>query len=108
VLELEPLPGESPAERAVEILPRSDLIVGTGMARVNRRPEGVLALCSPGSEVALVRPSVQLGEVPFGCDVSLGCGASVEPPAPVMAGIRQGANFHQLHRLGTRLVTMER
>jgi len=108
VLELEPLPGESPAERASEILPRSDLIVITGMALVNGSLEGLLAMCPPGSEVALVGPSVPLSEVLFAHGVSLLCGAFVEKPARVMAGIRQGANFHQLHHLGTRLVTMER
>lgn len=108
VLELDPLPGESPAEQAADILPQSDLIVITGMALVNRTLEGLLAMCSRGSEVALVGPSVPLCEVLFAYGVHLLCGAFVEEPAQVMAGIRQGADFHQLHRLGTRLVTMER
>jgi uncharacterized protein len=108
VLELDPLPGERPAEQAGAILPQSDLIVITGMALVNRTLESLLALCPPGSEVALVGPSVPLSEVLFGYGVRLLCGAFVEAPAPVMAGIRQGANFHQIHHLGTRLVTMER
>ena len=106
VLELDPLPGESSAERASEILPRSDLIVITGMALVNGSLEGLLAMCPAGSEVALVGPSVPLSDVLFAHGVSLLCGAFVEQPARVMAGIRQGANFHQLHQLGTRLVTM--
>jgi len=97
VLEPEPLPGESPAEWADEILPRSDLIVGTGMAPVNRRPEGLLALCSPGSEVALLGPSVPLGEVLFENGINLLCGCCVEQPQRVMAGIGRGANFHQIH-----------
>lgn len=82
---------------AADILPRSDLIVGTGMAPVNRTLEGMLALCSPGSEVALVGPSVPLGEGPFDYGISLLCGGCVEQPQRVMAGIRQGANFHQIH-----------
>jgi len=97
VLELDPLPGESPAERAAYILPRSDLIVVTGMALVNRTPKGLLALCPPGSDVALDGPSVPLSEVLFGYGVSLRCDASVEAPAPVTAGIRQAANFVQIH-----------
>jgi len=107
VLELEPLPGESPAERAADILPRLDLIVGTGMALVNRTPEGRLALYSPGSEAALVGPSLPLGEVLVDYGISLLCGCTVEQPQRVMAGIRQGAHFHHSHPEGTRLVTME-
>jgi hypothetical protein len=108
VLELDPLPGERPADRAADLLPRSDLIVITGMALVNRTLEGLLALCPPESDVALVGPSVPMSELLFDYGVRLLCGAYVEAPKRVMAGIRQGANFHQLHRLGTRLVTMER
>jgi uncharacterized protein (DUF4213/DUF364 family) len=107
VLELEPLPGESPAERAADILPRSDLIVGIGMALVNRTPEGRLALCSPGNEAAVVGPSVPRGEVLVAYGISLLCGCCVEQPQRVMAGIRQGAHFHHSHPDGTRLVTME-
>ena len=108
VLELDPLPGESRAEQAADILPQADLIVITGMALVNRTLEGLLALCPRGSEVALVGPSVPMSDVFYDYGVDLLCGAFVEQPARVMAGIRQGADFHQLHRLGTRLVTMER
>jgi hypothetical protein len=108
VLELDPQPGELPAERAAEVLPLAELIVITGMALVNRTLEDLLPLCPPQSDVALVGPSVPMSDVFFDYGVDLLCGAFVEQPARVMAGIRRGADFHQLHRLGVRLVTMER
>ena len=108
ILELDPQPGELPAERAAEVLPLAELIVITGMALVNRTLEDLLPLCPPQSDVALVGPSVPMSDVFFDYGVDLVCGAFVEQPARVMAGIRRGADFHQLHRLGVRLVTMER
>jgi uncharacterized protein (DUF4213/DUF364 family) len=107
VLELGPLPGESPAEQAADSLPESDLIVITGMALVNLTLERPLALCRHGSEEVLVGPSVPMRDVFFDYGVDLLCGALVEQPARVMTGIRQGADSHQLHRLGTCLVVME-
>ncbi|MCJ7513377.1 MAG: DUF364 domain-containing protein [Anaerolineales bacterium] len=103
VLELEPLQGERPGDQAAEVLAASDLIVITGMALVNRTLDGLLPLCPPDGQVALVGPSVPLSEVLFGHGVSLLRGAFVEKPAQVMAGIRQGADFHPVRRLGVRV-----
>ena len=66
VLELDPRQGASPAQPACDILPQSDLIVITGMALVNRRLEGLPAMCLPRSQVALVGRSAPLSEVLFG------------------------------------------
>ena len=73
----------------------------------NRTLEGLLALCPPRSDVALVGRSVPMSDVFLDYGADLLFGAFVEQPARVMAGIRQGADFRQLHRLGTRLVTVE-
>jgi uncharacterized protein (DUF4213/DUF364 family) len=108
VLEQDPHEGELPAEHARGVLPSSDWIVITGMALVNHTLEALLALCPSGSHVALVGPSVPLSDVLFDHGLDLLCGAYVEQIPPVMAGIRRGADFHQVHRLGARLVTLER
>lgn len=108
VLELEPFRGERPADQAAEVLAASDLIVITGVALVNRRPDGLLPLRPPDSQVALAGPSVPLSEVLFGHGVSLLREAYVEKPAQVMARIRQGADFHPIRRLGARVGTFER
>ena len=64
-------------------------------------------MCFPRSQGALVGPGAPLSEVLFGYGIRLLCGGCVEQPERVMAGIRHEADFHQFHRLGTRLVMME-
>ena len=108
VIELDPRQGESAAQHACDILPQSDLIVINGMALVNRTREGLLAMCPPRSQVALVGPSARLSEVLFGYGIGPLCGGYVERPQRVMAGIRLEANLRQVHHRGTRRVTLER
>ncbi len=109
VLELNPKPGDLPAERAPEILPQADVVAITATTLINHTLEGLLALCRPESRVMLLGPSTPLSPVLFEHGVDLLCGTVVLNPEAVMRGIGQGASSHQLHEAGyTRQVTLEK
>lgn len=108
VLELDPGADELPAEAAPDILPHADVVAITSMTLINRSLEALLALCNPRATVLLLGPSTPLSPIVFGHGIDLLSGAVVTDIDPVLAAIRQGANFRQVHRAGVRLVTMRR
>lgn len=107
VLEKDPQPGDLPAERAPEILPQAGVVAITGMTLVNHSLPEILAHCRPQASVLVLGPTTPLSMRLAEFGITHVGGAVVENIEPVVRGVRQGATFRQLHRLGTRLVTME-
>jgi uncharacterized protein (DUF4213/DUF364 family) len=108
VLELQPKDDELPAEAAPDILPQADLVAITSMTLVNHSLEKLLNLCNPQATVLLLGPSTPLSPILFGHGINVLSGSVVTDIDPVLAAIKQGANFRQVHRAGVRLVTMSR
>jgi len=108
VLELNPRPGDLPASSASEIIPKAEVVALTGNTLLNHTFAGLLELCAPGALIILLGPSVPLSPVLFDHGVDILSGSVVTSVEPVLAAVRQGANFRQVHRAGVRLVTIQR
>jgi uncharacterized protein len=106
VIEQVPANDELPASAAPEIVPQADVVAITSMTLVNHTLDGLLALCSPKAIILLLGPSTPLSTVLFDHGIHLLAGSIVTAIDPVLAAVRQGANFRQLHQAGVRLVTM--
>lgn len=108
VLELQPKGNELPAEAAPDILPQADVIAITSMTLINHSLENLLRLCRPEATVLLLGPSTPLSPRLFEHGIDLLSGSVVTDIDRVLAAIKQGANFRQVHQAGVRLVTMSR
>lgn len=108
VLELDPGEDELPAKAAPDVLPQVDVVAITSMTLVNHSLENLLKLCSPQATVLLLGPSTPLSPILFEHGVHVLSGSVVTDIDRVLAAIKQGANFRQVHRAGVRLVTMGR
>jgi len=108
VLEINPQPGDLPVSMAVDVLPTVQVVAITGMTLLNYTLDGLLRLCSPDALVILLGPSVPLDPLLFDKGVDVLCGSIVTSIDGVLAAVRQGANFRQVHRAGVRLVTVAR
>jgi uncharacterized protein (DUF4213/DUF364 family) len=107
VLEMQPGPGDLPAEAAPEVIPQADVVAITSTSLINRTFEGLLALCRPEATVMLLGPSTPLSPLMFE-HVDLLSGSLVDDVDSVLRLVSQGATFRQIHRGGVRLVTMAR
>ena len=108
VLELNPQPGDLPAEMAAEIIPKAQVVAISGSTIINHTLSDLLALCQPDSLVIILGPSTLLSPVLFDYGVDFLCGAVVEEIDPVLKTIQQGGDFRQVHRTGVKLVTIRR
>jgi uncharacterized protein len=108
VIEQEPAADEMPASAAAEIVPQAEVVAITGMTLVNHTLDGLLKLCSSGATILLLGPSTPLSPLLFDYGIDLLSGSIVTAIDSVLAAVRQGANFRQIHRAGVRLVTMRR
>jgi uncharacterized protein (DUF4213/DUF364 family) len=108
VLELQPGADELPAEAAPDILPHVDVVAITSMTLVNHSLENLLKLCGPQATVLLLGPSTPLSPILFEHGIDVLSGSVVTDIDRVLAAIKQGANFRQVHRAGVRLVTLSR
>ena len=106
ILEQHPAPGDLPAEAAPRVLPTVDVIAITGMTISNHTLERLLALRNPQAKVILLGPSTPLSPLFFEHGVDVVSGAVVRDIEPVLRLVSQGANFHQLHQAGVRLVNI--
>ena len=106
VLELNPQPGDLPVSMAADVLPTAKVVAITGMTLLNHTLDDLLKLCAPDTLVILLGPSVPLDPLLFGMGVDILCGSIVTSIDPVLAAVRQGATFRQVHRAGVRLVTV--
>ena len=106
VIEQQPTADEFPAEAAVDLIPKAEVVAITGTALINHTLEGLLALCDPKAVVMVLGPSTPLSPVLFEHGVSLLSGAQVVDEAAALGTLCQGANFQQM--AGVRLVTLAR
>ncbi|KAF0108111.1 MAG: hypothetical protein FD146_1125 [Anaerolineaceae bacterium] len=106
VLEQNPREGDLPAGSAPEIIPQADVLAITAMTLLNRTFDGLMSLRRPDTLTLLIGPTTPLSPVLFDFGVNIISGAVVDDIDATLRGVAQGANFHQLHRLGVRLVSM--
>ena len=100
VLELNPRPGDVPAERAAEILPQADVVALTGTSLINHTFDDLMDLCRSDAFVLLLGPSAPLTPVLFEAGVDAISGTVVTDPARVLRAVGQGATFRQIKRVG--------
>jgi len=109
VLELEPLPGDLPAERAADVLPQADVVALTGTSLINGTFDGLMNLCRDDAYVVILGPSAPLSPTLLEAGVDAVCGTLVTDPVRVVQSVSQGAHFRQIKRAGgVRLLTMEK
>jgi uncharacterized protein (DUF4213/DUF364 family) len=96
VLELRPLPGDEPADRAAELIPRADVVALSGTTLVNHTFETLIGLCRPDAFVVLVGASAPLSPVLFGYGVDAICGTRVVAVNDAIRAVSQGATFRQI------------
>jgi len=108
VLEQRPAGRDLPAEAAVKVIPRAEVVAITGTTLLNQTFEGLITLCRPESLVLVLGPSTPLSPILFEYGVDLLSGSVVEDVGAILRAVSQGANFRQVHRHGVRLVTMSK
>jgi uncharacterized protein (DUF4213/DUF364 family) len=108
VLELNPQPGDLPVSATGDVLKEAKVVAITGMTLLNHTLDELLRLCAPDALVILMGPSVPLDPILFENGVDILCGSIVTSIDGVLAAVRQGATFRQVHRAGVRLVTVTR
>jgi uncharacterized protein (DUF4213/DUF364 family) len=96
VIENNPKPGDLPAERAADLIPRADVVGITGTAVTNHTLESLLALCKPNSYVVILGDSAPLSELFFECGVDAVAGTRVFDPDLALKCVSQGANYRQI------------
>lgn len=106
VIEMQPQPGDYPAEAAADLIPRADVVAITASALVNHTLDGLLALCNPASSVMILGPSTPLSPALFRHGAHMLSGTQVVDEAAVLRTVSQGASFRQVE--GVRLVTLVR
>ena len=105
VIEQRPRPGDLEADRAVDILPRCQVVGITSTTFINHTLESLLALCQ-GAFVMLLGPSTPLTPLLFDYGIAAISGSLVVDEAQVVRHVTQGATFQQLHHAGIRLLTL--
>ena len=106
-LELEPRPGDLPADAAPEILPQADVVAITATTLINQTFDGLMRLVRPGALVMLLGPSAPLSPILFQFGVQIICGTVAVDPQAALDGVRQEIPLRQLHREGiVRHVTL--
>jgi uncharacterized protein (DUF4213/DUF364 family) len=106
VLELDPRPGDLPADRAAEVLPQADVIALTGTSLINHTFDGLIGLCRPDAFVVLLGGSAPLTPVLFDRGIDVIAGTRVIDVPIVLQAVSQAATFRQIP--GKRLLTMAR
>jgi uncharacterized protein (DUF4213/DUF364 family) len=109
VVELNPRPGDVPAERSAEVLSQADIVALTGTSLINHTFDKVMEACRPEAFVLLLGPSAPLTPVLFEAGVGAISGTRVIHIEKVLPLVEQGATFRQIKRSGgVRLLTMVR
>lgn len=107
VLELDPRPGDLPADQASEVLPQADVVALTGTSLINHTFDGLMASCQADAFVVALGASAPLSPVLFEAGVDAISGTRVTQVEPVLRLVGQGATFRQIKRTGAlRLLTM--
>ena len=106
VIELDPKPGDLPAEQAEAVLPEAEVVAITGSAFINHTIERLLGLCRQGSLVLVLGPTTPLSPVLFDYGADMISGTRVVDAELALRCLSEGATFRQMK--GVRLLTMER
>ena len=95
VLELDPQPGDFPAQEAPRILPDADVVAITATTLINHTFDGIRNLCRPDARVMLLGPSTPLSPVLFDHGVDVLAGTLVEDPIRITDMAGQGGTSRQ-------------
>jgi uncharacterized protein (DUF4213/DUF364 family) len=106
VLELDPRPGDLPAERAAQVLPQADVVALTGTSLINHTFDELVSLCRPDAYIIVLGGSTPLAPVLFDWGVDALSGTRVIDVGAVLDAVSQGASFRQIP--GKQLLTMTR
>lgn len=104
VLELRPRPGDTPAEKAAEVLPKADAVAVTSTSIINGTLGGILSLIRPGAFVMLLGPSTPYAPSLFDFGVDALAGSVIDDPELALSGVRAGLAFRDL--AGVRPLTV--
>ena len=96
VLELNPRPGDLPADRAQDVVPWADIVAITGVTLINHTFDELVGLCRPDAYVVMLGGSTPLSPVLFEHGVDVVGGTVVDDPARAMADVEHGATFRQI------------
>jgi uncharacterized protein (DUF4213/DUF364 family) len=106
VLELEPGPGDEPAERAIDILPQADVVAMSGTTLINHSFDELIKLCRQDAFVLVLGASTPLTPLLFEYGVNVVAGTRLNDIDAAVRAVSQGASFRQIP--GRKLLTMKK
>ena len=95
VLELDPTPGDIPAEQASQLLPQADVIGITATTLLNHTFETLAPLFAPRALAVMLGPTTPLSQVMFDYGIDVLAGARVSAPEHIICLISQSSPLHR-------------
>jgi uncharacterized protein len=96
VLELNPRPGDLPADQARQVIPRVDILAITGVTLINHTFDELIALCRPDTYVVMLGGSTPLAPRLFDFGVDVIGGTVVNDPTRAIDDVTRGATFREI------------